>query len=114
MEAIYTQDFNCREDVEREFEVKLGSDINILFASYTYENYEGNAEVLFEQNGTYFEVSGGHCSCYGLEGQWIPCMTTLETIKFRLDNGGYKYTLATQSRNQLVTLIEQLIQRDKE
>ena len=44
--------------------------INILFASYGQGGYEGDAWVLFEEDGKLFEVNGGHCSCYGLEGQW--------------------------------------------
>lgn len=61
--------------------------INILFASYGYENYSGDAYVLFERDGKLFDVIGGHCSCYGLEGQFSPTETTLEAIKMRLIDG---------------------------
>jgi hypothetical protein len=44
--------------------------INILLASYTYQDYSGTAFILYEKDGKYFEVNAGHCSCYGLEGQW--------------------------------------------
>lgn len=44
----------------------------ILAASYTYEDYSGSAYVLFRKDGKLWEVNGGHCSCYGLEGQWVP------------------------------------------
>lgn len=57
--------------------------VNILFASYTYENYSGTAFVLFEKGGKLYEVNGGHCSCYGLEGQWEPEETSWESIKIR-------------------------------
>ncbi|QNS40206.1 hypothetical protein H0S70_07275 [Chryseobacterium manosquense] len=60
---------------------------NILFASYGNENYEGDAWVLFEENGKLYEVNGGHCSCYGLEGQFDPEETNLEAIRFRLEKG---------------------------
>jgi len=67
--------------------IKVYEDINILFASYTYEDYSGDAFVLFEKNGKLYEVNGGHCSCYGLEGQWEPEETTLEAIEHRLTKG---------------------------
>jgi len=61
----------------------------ILVASYTYEDYSGDAYVLFRRDGKLFEVHGGHCSCYGLEGQWEPEETTKEAILHRLDNGSW-------------------------
>jgi hypothetical protein len=61
--------------------------INILFASYSYIDYYGNAFVLFERDGKLFEVNGSHCSCYGLEGQFEPEETTLEALKHRLIKG---------------------------
>lgn len=62
-------------------------DINILFASYHYMNYEGDAWVLFEKDGVLYEVNGGHCSCYGLEGQWEPDEVSLNELEHRLLNG---------------------------
>lgn len=65
--------------------------VNILFASYAYEDYSGSAFVLFEKDGELYEVHGSHCSCYGLEGQWNPEKTSLKALKFRLENGdGYR------------------------
>jgi len=43
-----------------------------LYAEYEQESYEGSAFVIFVKNGIIYEVHGGHCSCYGLEGQWVP------------------------------------------
>lgn len=56
----------------------------ILFASYTYEGYEGSAWVLFTKGGKLYEVSGSHCSCYGLEGQWEPQETSLKALEMRV------------------------------
>lgn len=58
--------------------------VNIIVASYTYENYEGDAYVLFERDGKLFEVHGGHCSCYGLEGQWEPEEVTVADLRANL------------------------------
>jgi hypothetical protein len=65
--------------------LKLISGKNILFASYGQDNYTGDAYVLFEEDGKLLEVYGGHCSCYGLEGQFDPSETTLEALKMALD-----------------------------
>lgn len=59
----------------------------IVVASYTYEDYSGSAYVLFKRDGKLFEVHGGHCSCYGLEGQWEPEETSTEAIRHRLEKG---------------------------
>lgn len=59
----------------------------ILFASYGTDNYSGDAFVLFRRYGELFEVNGSHCSCYGLEGQWDPEVTTVEALRHRLDEG---------------------------
>ena len=59
----------------------------ILFASYGYANYSGDAWVLFEKDGELYEVNGSHCSCYGLEGQWEPEEVVLEELKHRLLKG---------------------------
>ena len=73
------QDF--QEDPDR------WKDINVLFAKYSYGCYEGDAFVLFEQNGKLYEVNGGHCSCYGLEGQWDPEPTSVEAVRHRIEHG---------------------------
>lgn len=64
-------------------------DVNILFASYGDDNYEGDAWVLFEQGDKLYEVSGGHCSCYGLEDQWLPEEVALPELKHRLLAGTF-------------------------
>lgn len=61
-------------------------DAEILFASYGYISYEGDALVIFIKDGVLYEAHGGHCSCNGLEGQWSPEVTTFEAISFRLND----------------------------
>ena len=76
---------------QKEVREKLGDSkyegVNILLAYYDYGDYSGNAFVLFKRGGQYFEVNGGHCSCYGLEGQWSPEETTLEALEHRMTKG---------------------------
>ena len=64
-------------------------DVNILFASYGCDYYDGDAWVLFEQGENLYEVNGCHCSCYGLEGQWEPEPVSLKELEHRLLNGTF-------------------------
>lgn len=43
-----------------------------VYAVYSTPAYSGSATVIFKQGRKWFEASGGHCSCYGLEDQWGP------------------------------------------
>ncbi len=85
--------FKRIEDIEREFECQISSDISIIFAQYDIDGYEGDAHVVYEQAGKLYEVYGGHCSCYGLEGQWLPEKTMIDAIKMR--KHPYRYELNT-------------------
>lgn len=55
----------------------------VLFADYSYGDYEGSARVIYKKYGKLYEVYGSHCSCYGLEGQWEPEETSAESLKFQ-------------------------------
>ncbi|EPC8411017.1 hypothetical protein ACR3AM_005425 [Bacillus thuringiensis] len=70
-----------------EKEEYIGS-LQILLASYDVEGCEGDAFVLFLEDGKMYEVHGSHCSCFGLENQWSPEEVTIEELEFRLKNGG--------------------------
>jgi hypothetical protein len=59
----------------------------LLLAYYNYEDYSGEAFVLFEREGQLYEVNGSHCSCHGLEGQWRPEETSVTALRYRLDQG---------------------------
>lgn len=92
-----------REEILRDFSEEDKEDVNILLASYSNENYEGNAFVLFEQGGKLYEVHGSHCSCYGLEGQW----ETEEVIIKEMINRLTKGTFGTHEfRNELRIIFE--------
>ena len=77
----------------------------ILLAAYQYEAYSGEAFVLFRRDGKLYEVNGGHCSCYGLEGQWEPEETTLAALTHRAqkgDLGGSEYGMKFSDELALV------------
>ena len=88
---MYTNLFEDRKCVESAYEVTLDENIVILLAHYEYENYEGYSYVLFydKSNGGLYEVTGSHCSCYGLEGQWSPEETSIEILRAELDRGRF-------------------------
>ncbi len=81
-QRVFFGSWNDQQDMERDFGVsgQLGSDIEILFADYEVGRYDlfsffrqrldGNAVVVFRQDGKLFYVGASHCSCYDLEGQW--------------------------------------------
>lgn len=81
--------FATKRDVEREFCLGENSldDVNILLAWYGGGDYEGSAFVLYEMGGKLYEVNGSHCSCYGLEGQWMPEETLVEALIHRIKKG---------------------------
>lgn len=89
--TVYLNDWSENGEAGMLEDFGIGKDAiegaNVLIASYTYEDYSGDAYVLFERDGALFEVHGGHCSCYGLEDQWEPEATTAGAIIHRLDKG---------------------------
>lgn len=79
--------FNGPDDVCGSFCLD-DSDLNgveILYAEYEREGYDGSAWVLFRKDNKLYEVNGSHCSCYGLEGQWEPTLTTVKALLMRPD-----------------------------
>lgn len=86
---------------------------SVIVASYTYEDYSGDAFVLFERDGKLFEVNGGHCSCYGLSEssyfgdtttQWQPEETTFDALLQRIpssrDPGVHDAILAAKASSE--------------
>lgn len=100
MSGVYIGLWSCFEDVVRDFHPDLYgegassfhdtmSTVDIIFAYYTDEDYTGEAWVLFydRADGRHCEVSGSHCSCYGLEGQWTPEVCLYDVLMHRMDEG---------------------------
>lgn len=73
--GLYQDDFTNFEDVMSNYRTNFTEDqILIIYADYTYEDYSGSSDVYFydKRDNLFYEVHGGHCSCYGLEDQWEP------------------------------------------
>ena len=89
---IYFGGFDSKKNIANQFEVELGDDIKILIATYDCGDYDGSAFIIFKQNGKYYEVNASHCSCYGLEGQWMPEEISFKELKNRAKRGAlYSY-----------------------
>lgn len=67
--------------LKQALESETYKNIEILWAEYDMDGYEGSAFVLFRKDGKLYRVDGSHCSCYGLEGQWLPEETSWEVLK---------------------------------
>ena len=105
MENVYFDGFDNRAHMEQQFEETLSEGIEVLFASYASGGYDGNdAFVLFTENGKLYEVNASHCSCYGLEGQWQPELTTVKSLRYTMEHG-YKFSYHDKAS------IEDVIQR---
>lgn len=87
---IYYENFTCAEDVFNAFNV-FGKDkegIKFIYAAYDTPDYEGNAHVIYTQEGKLYEVNGSHCSCYGLEECWSPEETSISDLLARPNVAG--------------------------
>ena len=96
MENILGDSWDSLEEIESDFEEKdlrkrlLSFDKFI--AIYDLGDYDGQALVVFQENGKYYEVHGSHCSCMGLEHQWSEEEVGEEVFLHRLENGSGMYT----------------------
>lgn len=66
---VYTGAFSDWQDVISEFDIDA-TEPKHVFASYDIDGYEGDAFVVFSNGDGWKFVTGSHCSCYGMEGQW--------------------------------------------
>lgn len=89
MEQIFHGDWTCLDDMLRDFQIDKSAvrGCKILYAWYEYEDYSGSAFVLFRKGRKLYEVNGSHCSCYGLEDQWDPEVTSREALLKRQHYG---------------------------
>jgi hypothetical protein len=72
-----------KEEVCDDWQIEL-KDLDgyeIIYHAYETGSYDGSAFTLMKKDGKLYENNGGHCSCYGLEGQWNPEESELEALK---------------------------------
>jgi hypothetical protein len=72
------------EEVSKVFQVERSEldGMEFLIAYIQEDNWDGSAYFLVRnrETGLLYEVIGGHCSCYGFEGQWEPKITSREYL----------------------------------
>ena len=87
----YFENFKTIADVHEQFSItsEQVQDAQILYAYYGSGSYCGAATVLFQRDGTLYEVTASHCSCDGLEGEWTPAEVTWEQLAMRPDHHAY-------------------------
>lgn len=73
LKDVYLGYWDNLQDVLRDFEISKESvaGYKVIVAAYNAGGYEGDAFVLLKKGRDYYEVNASHCSCYGLEGQFI-------------------------------------------
>lgn len=83
----------------------------VLLAINHYESYSGSAWIVYRIGEEYFEVHGGHCSCYGFEGQWEPedCGTAKEFLEALKKRPLYEYDLSAAYMPLLTAELEKRI-----
>lgn len=83
--VIYRGEFSCLEDIKSGFCINddVLQGVEMLYAEYDCESYEGYAYVFFVKDNDLYEVYASHCSCYGLEDQWLPSQVTIKSLMMR-------------------------------
>jgi hypothetical protein len=99
---MYFGMFHSYEDVCSEFQISSIDGV-VLFAAYEYEDYSGDAVVIFMKDGKLFHVDAGHCSCFGLEQQWSPEEMPVEALRHIVMKGS---GVLHEFRDGLVRLLE--------
>lgn len=74
----------------------------IIFAGYAYEDYSGDALVIFRKGRKYYTVHGSHCSCHGLEGQWEPEEYASKAILRKAMEKRATYGIFGQNREEIL------------
>lgn len=87
--APHLDGFEDVDDVFDQFNQKKGNE-KLVMAVYDQPPYEGSATVFFYKDKKYWEASGSHCSCYGLENQWLPEEVVFEELDNRVRNGSFE------------------------
>ena len=89
-------DYGSPSDDEKHALLKSLENFDILVAYESVGSWGCDSSSWFlirdKVTGKLFESHGGHCSCFGFEGQWEPEETTpeyLKSDKFYLPTGGY-------------------------
>ena len=110
---VYEGSFSSWEDVCRQFEESIPQPDEVIFAVYDQEMYEGSADVIYRNGERFYWVSGSHCSCYGLEGQWDPEEYSAELLIAALRRGDHFYWAGEHSGAIRDAVIDRVLARSQ-
>ena len=90
MTAPFFGSWCCQYMMAHEFGTKEVEKYTVEFALYSQESYDGSAYVLlrrYDDKGTQlYDVEAGHCSCDGLEEQFVPKPTNIPAVRLFIEN----------------------------
>ena len=103
---MYEDNFSKWEDVQSQYNMDEKEPDEVIVAHYVYEGYEGSSYVVYRNGENFYYNSGGHCSCYGLEGQWDPTEYSKELflawLKRLVEVESREYANGFESRKELI------------
>ena len=80
---------------EYEADSNVVNDLEVLIGYESVGSWGCDSSSFFllkDKDGKLYEVHGSHCSCYGFEGQFDLEETTIEALKFRI-NESYNHSV---------------------
>jgi hypothetical protein len=94
-----SDDWDSAEEMLSAFQEPMSvlDGVELVVAQYDTPPYSGEAVVFYVTENGIYHVSGSHCSCFDLEGQWGPEETTVEVIE-KYSETSYRSTLRECSR----------------
>lgn len=117
---VFLGDFSDVKDIERKFKLQEGfigeghMEFRVLLACYGGEDYKGRAFILMKGvNSKLWEVNAYHCSCYELEGQWLPEQTSIAALRFRMENGSLGKMGGLDFTAELKEVLDRLEENEK-
>lgn len=101
--------FEDKADICQQFEIDDFQGV-VVYSAYEYEDYSGEAVVIYVDGGKFWYVSGSHCSCYQLEGMWSPEEIPIDALLRMVSKGNG--SVLHQHRKGLVKALEILSEID--
>jgi hypothetical protein len=84
VKAHLVTEYEAKSDVVNDLEIVIGYE---SVGSWGCDS--SSFFLLKDKAGKLFEVHGSHCSCYGFEGQFQLEETSVEALKFRVNESKY-------------------------
>jgi hypothetical protein len=80
--AKYYDEWTSYDEMAMDYGKNAPTADEVIYAGYSYQDYNGSAIIVFARDGKLYENNDGHCSCNGL-GDWLPEETSVEALLMR-------------------------------